>query len=812
MKIRPRTVFAIAGAAVLLVLIAGFAAPYINADKYGERLRRRLSAALARPVEFRGKVQFSLFRGGFSVEDVVIHEDPSIGLEPIAYVDSMSVQPRIWALAMGRFEVASIRLEGASINLSKSGPASEWGHWNFASFVDRSVLGRVPAVHVRDSRIHFKFGEAQSVFYLTDTDLDISPPGSARGGWSIECSAKPARTDRTAQGLGAFKLKGHWYLAPERVDLDLQLDRSGLGEITALVSGQTGGVHGTVSSRLHLAGPLGQIGIVGRINIEDVHRWDLLPQHGRGWPLDVRGRLDLTSQQLELQSASVDATALPLWLRFRASNYLSQPQWAIALNWNRFPMGPLLELARHMGLETPNGLQLVGTIDGAIGYSGQGSLQGELALHDTAVTIPGSPPLRFEQAEIVLDRGHAHLMPTQVRGDASDEARIEADYGLDAGSFDLAISTEAMRVGSLRAQVALAAVPWLEQVQSGTWSGNLHYRRAPGVGNNAGTRLPHAESEAVLDGRPERPRIASQARRAAAAGWSGDIQVEQAAIPIPGLADPVHLTAAHARIDGAHVIVDQVRGEAGKLQFTGDYAYQPGAARPHRLRLRATEWNAADLETECMPVLHRSSGLIARALGRVAMPDWLRTRGVDATVQVDRLMVMDVPFENVRARAMWDGPRIELDGLQAKYETASLTGRLSINLRGARPVYSFSGRVKGLNWQSGKLDAQGTIDTAGTGTQVVANLVSSGTFSASALDLGQLAPYRSAAGSYTLAWSPGGPRFHLTGLSLRGEEETYTGHGASQDDGKLLVVLTDGAREIRVTGPPAKLRVEEASR
>ena len=58
--------------------------------------------------------------------------------------------------------------------------------------------------------------------------------------------------------------------------------------------GQTGSVHGTISSRLHLAGPINSIGIMGRLTIEDVHRWDLLPPQGQGWPLDVRGRLDLT--------------------------------------------------------------------------------------------------------------------------------------------------------------------------------------------------------------------------------------------------------------------------------------------------------------------------------------------------------------------------------------------------------------------------------------------------------------------------------------------------------------------------------------
>ena len=78
----------------------------------------------------------------------------------------------------------------------------------------------------------------------------------------------------------------------------------------------------------------------------------------------------------------------------------------MTVNWNQFPLAPLMELALHMGAQFPPKLKLSGSMDGAIGYSGQGSFQGELAFHDTAVTIPDSPPVRFDQAHMVLDHGH----------------------------------------------------------------------------------------------------------------------------------------------------------------------------------------------------------------------------------------------------------------------------------------------------------------------------------------------------------------------------------------------------------------------
>jgi hypothetical protein len=776
MKLRPRVIVKAAGAVVLLLLLTGIIAPFFTAEKYGRRLQASLERALGRRVELQD-VRFNVFKGpGFSVGRVTIYEDPSIGIEPVVYIEppygSMEVVPGIWSLLGGRFVIASIRLEDASINLTKSGPASEWGRWNFASFVNRSAMRVSPAIRVRNSRIHFKFGDTKSVFYLTETDLDISPSG-ASGDWKIACSAKPARTDRAAQGLGSFTLKGRWYTALERLDLDLQVDRANLGEVTALLQGQEGGIHGSITSRLHLAGPLNNIGITGRLDISDVHRWDLMPNQGQGWPLDIRGRLDLMAQQLELHSNTAGNTTLPLSVHFRATSYLSQPHWALAVNWNRFPAAPLLELALHMGAQVPPKLQLSGTMDGAIGYSGQGSFQGQLAFHDAALTIPDSPPVRFEQAHMVFDHGHARLSPAVVRSADGDEARIEADYAMDEGTLDLAISSDAMKVESLRAQVALAAVPFLEQIESGQWSGELHYSRG-----------------------------------ASKAGWSGRLSLTDAQLAVPGLADPLQLTSAHAQIDGARVVLDRIEAQAGKVAFTGEYRYEPGAPRPHRVRLRAEELNAADLEAELMPTLRRSTNLFARALGRPLVTDWLKQRNVEGTLEIDDLVLGGAHLENLRARVVWDVARVQLEGIQAKLDRAAITGKLDINLRGSRPTYKLTAKVKGVNWQSGKLDAEGTLETFGTGSQVLTNLTSEGAFTGSALDLGGFVTLRSVAGSYNLAWWQSAPRLRLTGLNLRTDDETYTGRGATQEDGRLIVLLSNGSREMRMTGSLARLKIE----
>ena len=244
-----------------------------------------------------GQVRFSLWRGpAFVVErrsgpGLIIHEDPAIGIEPMAYVETRrGAAELLVAACAASSSISSIRLEDASINLAKP----ESGRWNFVSFVDRSLMS-TRSGHSRPQRPRQLQIRRHQVDRLSDRYRSrYLAAGFARG--RVEGLLRRASRPHRSLGPRPRRLchcKGRWFVAPERVDLDLTLDRTGLGELTALVRGQSGDVHGTVCSRLHLGGPIDNIGIQGRLTVEDVHRWDLLPPAGQGWPLDIRGRLNL---------------------------------------------------------------------------------------------------------------------------------------------------------------------------------------------------------------------------------------------------------------------------------------------------------------------------------------------------------------------------------------------------------------------------------------------------------------------------------------------------------------------------------------
>jgi hypothetical protein len=151
---------------------------------------------------------------------------------------------------------------------------------------------------------------------------------------------------------------------------------------------------------------------------------------------------------------------------------------------------------------------------------------------------------------------------------------------------------------------------------------------------------------------------------------------------------------------------------------------------------------------------------------------------------------------------------VQFENLQAAIGPAAVSGSVDVNLRGSRPTYKVTAKVKGLAWQAGKLDADGTIETFGTGLQLLGNVTGDGSFAAAGVDWGSYGVARNVSGDYTLAWSQAGPRLRLTNLSVRTGEETFTGRAGTLDDGRLAAQLSSGAREMHVSGTLAKVKVE----
>ena len=164
-----------------LVILAG--APFLNADRFGPRIKAGLENALGRKVD-TGPVHLHFLTGpGFSVRKVVIHERPEISPEPIAYVDDLVVRIRLLSLLSGKLEFSSLRLDKPHVNLMRQAN----GAWNIQTLLappaptkspgPDAASAPMPELEVRRGRLNFKIDDRKSAYYFTDADIDVSAVG-----------------------------------------------------------------------------------------------------------------------------------------------------------------------------------------------------------------------------------------------------------------------------------------------------------------------------------------------------------------------------------------------------------------------------------------------------------------------------------------------------------------------------------------------------------------------------------------------------------------------------------------------------------
>lgn len=736
---------------LVLLLAVGIGIPFLKADGFRRNIQEGLEKALGRKVEIGGKVRFNVFTGpGFSAEDVVIFEDPAVGIEPFAYVSELALRVKPSSLWTGRLEFSSLRLDEPTLNLVKNEAAS----WNVQPLLARTSGTQMPDIEVRSARLNFKFDDTKSVFYLTNTDVDIDRTGDSS--YTIRFSAEPARTDRAAQGFGTFTGRGLWKDGELSVRMDIE--KSAIGEAMVLLTGRDIGLHGVFTGRTQWKGPLDHIAITGNLRVEEVHRWDLMPAKAGGWPVAFRGEANLRAGELSLDVLPADNPNLPLAVRVRARELLRQPRWAAAATLLQVPAPAVLEVLRHMGGGLPQKISADGTLTGVIEYTASQGIQGLVALRDGTVRTEGTGPVKLQKANLVFTNGQISLQPATAELESGQALQVEASY--TPGSDDLAVRLTSRGFPMVRGQAG--AIPLLDPFESLTWKGSLTYVR-----------------------QQDKP-----------GAWSGDFSILRATLPVPGLARPVAIEGATVRIDGDKVTADRLRGTAGEVEFSGDYRYDPELPRPHRLKVLIEKADAAELEALLKPTLSRREGFLARTLrfGAAPLPSWLASRHLEAAVAIASLTAGEVELGALKGRLLWDGGQAELVEASLEHNDLHASGKLSIRLQHADPEYRLQGKVSGLSWKGGELEGEGRLETSGLGIALARNARSTGTFQGRSLALLPEGEFRSVSGAFDVQAA----KVRFSSLEAAYNGEVYQGQGAAENDGKLLFDLAAGKKQLRV--------------
>jgi len=747
---------------VAFVLLAAWQVPKISADQYREPIRAALDAALGRKVEFSA-VNFRLLPfPGFTITNLYVSEDPTVGAEPAAYVETVRAIPRFLSLFSGRLALSSVDLEGATITLARAEPNSGV-RWNFASMIRPTHTADFPALHMRSGRINFKFGDTKSIFYLLDTDVDLWPPSSNGFPWTVRVHAQPARTDRPARGFGYFSARGQWRRSDNSVTLDVKLEQSELGDMLTLFEGHESGVLGEIHGDAHLAGPMSRVGIRGRLTVDNIHGWSEAPPGGNAWPVWLSGYVDANGQMIDVRATLAQRGASPVDVRYRVSDYLGQPQWGVTAVFNRMPVAPLVAVAHNLGIRIPNGVEISGLADGAASYAmpqGLPRLDGQIAISNLKIATPGSPGLQVDPATLRLEGKSVALGPATMSNAAGELATVGIGYDIATGRATASVSTTGMSIASLRRQISAVGLPILGQATSGSWSGSLTW----------------------------------------ADQWTGDIRVTGADIPFEAFAEPLHIETAEASIEGAAISVKHIEVTAAGMQASGDYQYQPGAVRPHRFRMNIARADAAALEKLFLPALRRGSFLnYAFNFGRPPQPEWLTAMRADGTIQAGEIDFGDAAVKKVRARLLWDGYLVRLADVQSTVGGGKFAGDIAIDLSQREPRYRIPGLLTGMPWKTGKMDVEGEAVTYGFGANLLANLHASGSFRGRAVELSGPETWDTANGCFEWAWSPRNSRLKLSQLVLTAGSEIWLGSAETQGNGQLLLNVSNGERRMQAS-------------
>jgi AsmA family len=771
MKLSPRLIVRAVLVVALVVLVAGFAAPYVDARAFRTRVQAALESSLGRTVHI-GDVHYSLFSGpGFEVDDVLIDDEPRAGIEPFVHVASLKARIRLTSLFGKRLAFSTLRLDEPTVNLVR--PDSDT--WNIQPFVARMIAGpggsgdSFPDIEVRSGRLNFKFGDTKSVFYISDADVDVYSRSS--GELIVKFEGAPARTDRGAKVFGILSGRGTLRVgsgSENHIAMTVDMQRTSITELGHLFGMPDSGVHGEVMAQAHLSGPATHPSVAGELTVQDVHRWDLSsPANGEAWTVAWRGAVDLRSQRIEIETESPPNQAAMVAVKLTAADYLSKPRWEVTAALNGLPAASLLGTVRHMGLPLPDAVTVQGTVNGTISYSKDRGLAGQLALADASITVPTVGSARMENAQASVLGGQVAFGPATVTLDDGQSADVLANWDSTVPAVKVDVETRGVSIAQLHSAASTflgnGSVPLLDAATGGVLRGSLQYEQK---GDDPGT-------------------------------WAGQYTVQNTEFEVDGLAVPLRVASANITTGPDELSVTKLRGRAGKIQFDADYRSGPRPSVPARLRLAIGDADLDELERVLMPTLRRPESLLTRLrLRRAVAPAWLRERNIDGAIQVKSLAFGDTLLGSLRGGLRWAGTAVAFHDLAWALVNASGTAEMTVALAGPTPQYHLAGRLEDIAWRDGGLDVEGTLDTSGAGIDLLANARLEGTFAARDATVAPEVTFDEISGSYRFVAAVV-PRLTLERVQARQDRDTLTGQGFSQPDGRITLDLSSGRRQIR---------------
>ncbi len=275
--------------AVLVVLLLVLLPPYISVNRYQHRIATAISDSLGRPVHLDRVTLNLLPMPGFTLENLVVDEDPAFGSEPVIRANSVRATLRLSSLWTRRVEFSTISFDEPSVNLVHNAD----GKWNLetillrASHIEAAPTAqkkagpapRFPYIEATGARLNLKLNQEKMPISLTDADFALWLPEPQA--WHLRIRARPARTDTDASDTGILQVEGTLGHAPSLGQVPINLtgewSRAPLGEATRVLLGRDAGLRGDMTLTASAQGAVGHSTVQARLRLTDARRADFIP-------------------------------------------------------------------------------------------------------------------------------------------------------------------------------------------------------------------------------------------------------------------------------------------------------------------------------------------------------------------------------------------------------------------------------------------------------------------------------------------------------------------------------------------------------
>jgi hypothetical protein len=400
----------------LLLLIV--VPPLISLNRFQRRIAASISQSLGRHVTLDSVTLNLLPFPGFTLQNLVVSEDPAFGSEPIIRAISVRANLRISSLWRRRVEFSTISFtDTTSVNLVHLPD----GRWNIGSILIQAahinaaptaqkVAGptpRFPYIEATGARVNLKLGNEKLPVSLTDADFALWLPDPAA--WHLRIEAHPARTDTDVSDTGTLRIEGILGRAStlDRVPISLDTEWSAapLGEVTHLILGRDASVRGNMDLTAHLQGTVGNATIDSHLRLINLRRAEFIPSHSLTVDIQCHGVATNTFHTYTGATCHWpnDNPAVFLDVAFPDVRDLTSATGRV--NLNGLPAVSLLDWVHILSSRTPSDLVAIGTLTG--------SLQSQPGLIYRWKQWPTLTDTNLQATNLSLQSAEANLPATQ---------------------------------------------------------------------------------------------------------------------------------------------------------------------------------------------------------------------------------------------------------------------------------------------------------------------------------------------------------------------------------------------------------------